>query len=373
MVRNSEGKIVDQSGVEVFKSEVFKGLSSVDNLVQVCPNTTFLDKQTQAAYVAFPDECRKLIEYHSSKAIDDNFSLASVEGKGEKYYDDAKHTAYINNTMCLLALVNKIASLESEQTRNDILGGTFPTKNDDSEDSMIPMYLCVEILKAKCTKDAATPVNSLENYDVTGKTELPKNSTLSQEFDKVIEKLKQLNYDKSYFGSNANMSDTAINYLSACQRDPSGTVDIYAKRGEDNCELYVTQGATNVNSVVMFTVEKKAEATPEIAVPSATPNIEIPAIEQPVIPSVNNEATPVNNSEPSENNNKDEVYKKKLEVIKQKREELEKLRDQANKAEEALIAAQNDAYEELASMFKGHVSQTKTVNPEVSANAAMFK
>ena len=373
MIRNSNGKIVDENGVEVFKSEAFKGLSSVDNLVQVCPSTTFLDKQTNAAYVAFPDETRKFVEFHSSKLLDDNFSLASEE---------TKHNEYINNVVCFLALVNKLSSLETEKVRNDILGGTFPTKNDNSNNSMVPMYLCTEMLKAKCLKDNGTPINSLDNYDVTGKTDIPKNSTLGQEFDKVIEKLKQLDYDKSYF--NADMSEDSMRYLSACQIDPSGMVDIFAECQDDKCVLYVTQGE-NSNSIPMFTVQKKVEtttnvenqvSTPEIAAPSVTPNIEIPAIEAPVVPSISNENNSVNNNQPEQNvsasnQNKEDEYKKKLEIIYKKREELENLRKQVTEAEKALSVAESDAYEELASMFKGHVSQN--VDPSVSINAAMFK
>lgn len=376
MVRNSEGKIVDGNGVEVFKSDTFKGLSSVDNLVQVCPNTTYLDKQTDAAYVAFPEECRKFVEFHSSKLLDDNFSLAS---------DATKHNEYINNVICFLALTNKLSSLETEKVKNDVVGGVFPTKNDNSADSMVPMYLCVEMLKAKCLTDANTPINSLDNYDVTPQSTIQKNSTLGQEFDKVIEKLKQLDYDKSYFST--DMSSDSMGYLSACQIDPSGMVDIFAKCEDDKCMLYVTQGE-NVNSIPMFTVEKKNEvsssnepvtATPEIALPN------IPAIETPVTTAPTNTVDQQPAPVTAESTNIDiNAKKEEEERILKKLEEAKERQKQVNEEVEGLYAELHSLYE---SMFKKtpfeediqkqnelNSMATETVQtPEISLNAAMFK
>lgn len=398
MIRNSDKKIVDEKGNEVFKSEVFRGLSSVDNLVQVCPNTIYLDKQAQAAYLVFPDECRKFVEYHSSKLIDDNYSLASVEAKGEQYFDDTKHREYINNIICFLALTNKIASVETK-AKNDILGGTFPTKNDNSADSMVPMYLCVEMLKGKCRNDLNTPINSLDNYDVTGKVNIPKNSTLGQEFDKVIGKLKQLNYDKSYFHTNIN--EEAMNYIANCQVsnsqikeivDPDGIVkkvkedgmvDIYAKCEEDKCVLYVAQKLEQgdiSNNVTMFTIENKKEVAnnSQVVLPS------ISGIEKPVIPLQNNVTEEIGNTQET-TVAKEEPKKDVLAILESASKLIEcanrlsgnKFNDVKSNLDKNIIHYQNE------SRFKGTpeekklkemmANQQQVQQPVISINSSMFR
>ena len=121
MVRNSEGKIVDQNGVEVFKSDIVKKLAGPDHLIKVCPSTKFLNVQIDQAYLPNPEDTRKFVEYHASKLVDDNTSLAS---------NNEIHDSYINDVICLLGMVNGIDKKASQDIKNDILGGIFPTKND---------------------------------------------------------------------------------------------------------------------------------------------------------------------------------------------------------------------------------------------------
>lgn len=366
MVRNSEGKIVDGNGIEVFTSDVFKKLSSKDNLIEVCPANKFIDLQIEKAYLTNQDDARKFVEFHSSKLLDDNFSLAS---------DESKRNSYINNVMCFLGIAN---GLNKKDAKNNIMGGVFPTKNDNSTDSMVPMYLCTEMLKAKCLKYLDTPVNNLDNFDITAQSTAQKDSTLGQEFDKVISQLKGLDYDKEYFGANADMSNDSMNYLSACQIDPSGMVDIFAKCEEDKCVLYVTQGE-NSNNISMFNVEKKKEeaevpqvATQEVQLPS------IPAIEQPVT------TAPTTTEEKKEVSNVDSKKEEEKQILKEL-EEAKQEQKQANDKVEELYSKLHNLYE---SMFKktpfeediakqtelnSMIANQQQQNPTVSINAQMFK
>lgn len=371
MVRNNEGKIVDENGVEVFTSDVFKQLSSKDNLIEVCPASKFLNLQIEKAYLTNPVDARKFVEFHSSKLIDDNFSLASEE---------AKRNTYINNVICFLGIAN---GLIKKDIKNDIIGGVFPTKNDNSSDSMVPMYLCTEMLRAKCLKYLDTPVNSLDNYDVTAGSTIEKNSTLRQEFDKVISGLKELDYDKEYFSS--DMSDNSINYLSICQKDPSGSVDIYAKCEADKCVLYVTQG-NNINNIPMFTIEKKNVVSEAPVATSVVSLPSIPAIETPVTTATVNTPEVTANAETStveENNTKNEEDSV-LELL----EAAVKLVKYANKQSGYKLGDLEDAMNKgvihyrNASQFKETpaeqlntmlANQPEQQEPAVSMNAAMFK
>ena len=361
MIRNSEGKIVDENGVEVFKSDVFKKLSGPDHLVKVCPSSKYLDFQMEKAYLPNAEDARNFIQYHSSKLLDDNSSLAS---------DKAVKDEYINDVTCFLAVVNCIDKKASQDIKNIILGGTFPTKNDNSQDSMVPMYLCTEMLKAKCLKDIDTPVNNLDNYDITENSQLPKDSTLGKEFDKNIEQLKKLDYDKSYF--NADMSDDSMKYLSACQIDPSGAVDIFAKCEQDKCVLYVTQGQ-NINNISMFEVKKEKEVTP---------NIDIPAIEQPVIATPKVEE-PVVNTRPETSNNDLEAKRVNAQKLSEELKELDKKIKELTALKDQKEAELHEIYD---SMFKKspleeaqkQVELQQMVTPQVqpvapSINAAMFR
>ena len=368
MVRNSEGRIVDGNGVEVFTSDVFnKQLSSKDNLTEVCPANKFIDLQIEKAYLTNPGDARKFVEFHSSKLLDDNFSLAS---------DEAKRSVYINNVICFLGIAN---ALNKKDVKNDIIGGVFPTKNDSSADSMVPMYLCTEMLKAKCLKYLDTPVSSLDNFDVTPQSTVQKNSTLGQEFDKVISELKELNYDKEYFST--DMSNDSMNYLSACQIDPSGMVDIFAKCEEDKCVLYVTQGE-NSNSISMFNVEKKKEVseapvtTPEVSLPS------IPAIETPVsIPEVTAkkevQAEEKNNNEKSGEEGILELLEAAAKLVKYANKQSgNKLSDLEETINNGVIHYRNASQfketpaEQLNTMV---ANQPEQQEPAVSINAQMFK
>ena len=397
MVRNASGKVVNQNGEQVFKSEVFDRISSVDNLIQICPNSASVDVLSGPSYTKFPEEFRKFIEFHSSKLLDDNFSLAR---------ETNEQSIYINNVLCLLAITNKLATSESEKLKNDILGGKFPTKNDDSADSMVPLFLCTEMLKSKFMYQPEdtkknfldVPVASIENHDIYKNAN--RNSTLGQEFDKVIAALKKIDYDKDYF---QDMSDTSQNYLGICQRDPSGSVDIYAKCYEDRCDLCVEQMG-NVNTVKMFDVMKKKNDMPavEIQNPQVESNkaltIELPAIEKPVTTNQNLTETENKVEEKSNDVNlkniEEQVYKLRDEFnnITQQRNDLARekkaLEDKDKKFEEEQTKIQNKINSLYDSVFKKTpfeqqiekeqqiqqmVANGQQPEPVISPNAAMFK
>ena len=356
MVRNSEGKIVDQNGVEVFKSDIVKKLAGPDHLIKVCPSTKFLNVQIDQAYLPNPEDTRKFVEYHASKLVDDNTSLAS---------NNEIHDSYINDVICLLGMVNGIDKKASQDIKNDILGGIFPTKNDNSEDSKVPLYLITEMLKAKCQKDLERPVSNLDNYDLNDK-QIAQDSTLGNEFDKVINAEKQLDYDKEKFSS--DMSQESMDYFVRCSytlnvdtAKNNPPIDNYAKVEDDKCDLYVTQGDI-VNNITMFDIVKKQENTQ---------NLEIPTIEIPVITKQNTQEesnVQINfNNNSLENNNVNvvnqseeyKVYEEKRKTVEQKYQELVELRSKLKEAEEAYNSAQKDAYDTFITMTNNTETKVK--------------
>ncbi len=244
MVRNSEGNLVDNNGVAVFKNPIFNQLTSREHLSQISPNALYVDTQYNQVFATNVEDTRTFLDYNCSKLIDDNASLASDENIKKQY---------LNDVICFAAITKKVLKTADQDTKNKILGGVFATKADSSEDSMIPMYLCVELLQAKCLKEKDMPLENLEVFDISPNAEVTKDSTLWNQLQSVIDDLKTLDFDKKdYFG---DMSDDSRNYLAACQIDPNGSVDIFAKCEEDKCMLYVTQGETS-NSIAMFNVTK---------------------------------------------------------------------------------------------------------------------
>ena len=244
MVRNSEGNLVDNNGVAVFKNPIFNQLTSREHLSQISPNALYVDTQYNQVFATNVEDTRTFLDYNCSKLIDDNASLASDENIKKQY---------LNDVICFAAITKKVLKTADQDTKNKILGGVFATKADSSEDSMIPMYLCVELLQAKCLKEKDMPLENLEVFDISPNAEVTKDSTLWNQLQSVIDDLKTLDFDKKdYFG---DMSDDSRNYLAACQIDPNGSVDIFAKCEEDKCMLYVTQGETS-NSIARFNVTK---------------------------------------------------------------------------------------------------------------------
>ncbi len=372
MVRNSEGKIVDENGVEVFKSDVFKQLSGPDHLIKVCPSTKFLNFQMEKAYLPNPEDTRKFVEYHFSKLVDDNTSLAS---------NDEIHHAYIDDVVCLLGMINGIDKKAPQDVKNSILGGTFPTKNDNSEDSKVPLYLVTEMLKAKCQKDLGKQVSNLDNYDLGKDSTVVKDSTLGSEFDKVVNAAKQLDFDKELFSG--DMSKESMDYFERCSytlnvdtAKNNPPIDNYAKVEADKCSLFVTQGDI-VNNIKMFDITKKQEASV---------NLEIPAIEKPVIAVPTVEQQPVNTDAPKEANSGNDLEEKR-ENAKKVSSEIKDL--DAKIKELTTLRAQKEAelHEIYESMFKKTPAEeeakkqaelqqmvTQQAQPVVpSINAQMFK
>lgn len=307
MVRNSEGNLVDNNGVAVFKNPIFNQLTSREHLSQISPNALYVDTQYNQVFATNVEDTRTFLDYNCSKLIDDNASLASDENIKKQY---------LNDVICFAAITKKVLKTADQDTKNKILGGVFATKADSSEDSMIPMYLCVELLQAKCLKEKDMPLENLEVFDISPNAEVTKDSTLWNQLQSVIDDLKTLDFDKKdYFG---DMSDDSRNYLAACQIDPNGSVDIFAKCEEDKCMLYVTQGETS-NSIAMFNVTKEntennvaqtpvenvaspvQAAAPEVQQPQAPVTTDAPAAELPTLntaPDSNkgNELPPTENS-----------------------------------------------------------------------------
>lgn len=268
--KSQNGELLDISGNKIFTNGVFNSLMAYDHLSQTTPAIQYVDAQIGQAFVPFSDDARKYIDLNVSKLLDDNASLANNDTNVKnKYLDDVTSFA---------ALVNRIC--DNQNISNKIVGGTFTTKNDDSKDSEIPMYLCLEILKSKCLNYLERKTISLENFNLAA-PEASKTSTLAGEFDKTINKCKTLQYDKEYFSTDIN--EATGKWLAACQVDASGSVDLYAKCDSDKCLVFVTQKimdngkeSLNEKSSPLINVVKKA------VVPNVTQPVTVTNITQPV-------------------------------------------------------------------------------------------
>jgi len=225
--RNEVGELVDINGNKIFGNGVFNSLMSYDHISATTPAAQYIDAQADQAFFPYSDDARKYIDINCSKLLDDNASLANP--------DISVKNTYLADVACFLAIVNKIC--DNDNVKNTILGDTFTTKNDDSEDSKIPIYLCIEILKAKCLSYFDRAISPVENFNLTDSS--LQTSNFNAEFDKVIEKTKQLSYNKEYFGQDIN--DVTQKWLSACQIDATGSVDLYAKCDATQCLVFVTQ------------------------------------------------------------------------------------------------------------------------------------
>ena len=377
MKRNSEGKIVDENEIEVFKSDGFKQLSGPDHLIKVCPNSNYLKIQIDKVHLLNPEDSRNFIQFHSSRLLDDNASLASEE---------VKHNEYLDDVTCFLGMVNGLSKNASPEVKNSILGGVFPTKNDNSNDSMIPLYLVSEMLEAKCLKDLDRPTNNLDNYDVTENSQLPKDSTLGKEFDKVVEDLKKVDYDKLYF--NQDMSDRSKEYLSLCQIDPTGSVDIFAKCEDDKRSLFVTQGEI-VNSVEMFSINKEKDITIDnVNTNQAAITDSIPEIEKPVIDmNTNNVNNDVLNSKNINNNDITiDLMNKSYEEALTEIDEANKMEEEADRLALTAKEKRKNAEIKLRTILENRFKKTpaekqvelqQMLEPQIeqapSINAARFK
>lgn len=227
LTKNESGILVDTTGREIFANGIFNTLMSVEHISATAPAIQYIDAQANQAFFPYPEDARKYIDLNCSKLLDDNASLANPD-------INVKNT-YLADVACFLAIVNKIC--DNSNVSDAILGDTFTTKNDDSLDSKIPIYLCIEILRAKCLSYLDRPISPLENFNLTDAS--LQASNLNTEFSKVIEKTKQLSYNKEYFGQ--DISDVTEKWLSACQIDATGSVDLYAKCDQNQCLVFVTQ------------------------------------------------------------------------------------------------------------------------------------
>ena len=390
MERNSEGKLVDNNGVKLFENDLFDQLANIENLSQASPNAKYVDLQANQVFFVYPKDARNYMEFQCSKLIDDNASLAS---------DDTVKNQYLKNVISFLAILNKISKDAPENIKNQILGGTFPTKEDRSEDSMIPMYLCTEILRAKCLKHLDLPVEKLENLDVDNVESTLKTSTLDNQFDNVITTLKSLDYDKNYF--NQDMSEASINYLSNCQIVPDGSVDVFAKCEKDKVVLYVTQQTKeglNSQNITMYDIQNQIENnnTPiqqsDIANNVITPNDNQNSITNNTLEQtpVANENVQVNYSNTQQVNrlskmnprfvNAKETYSTKRLTAEERYKELQELRQKLSEAEKAYEIAHDEeqvAADELAGILAeaiGYGNNEPINQPEfISPNAALFK
>ncbi len=359
MIRNSNGIVVNERGEEVFKSDIFKKLSGPDHLVKICPSTKYLDVQIDKAYLPNPEDARNFVEYYSSKLVDDNTSLAS---------NNEIHNSYVDDVVCFLGMVNGINKKAPQDKKNIIMGGTFPTKNDNSEDSKVPLYLITEMLKAKCQKDLEKPVSNLDNYDLSENSQVVKDSTLGNEFDKVINIEKQLDYDKELFSG--DMSKESMDYFERCSytlnvdtAKNNPPIDNYAKVEDDKCDLYVEQGDIK-NKVTMFNIVKKQEVTQDI---------DIPTIEKPVV-AVQTDTNEITNNNVDANS--------KIDEEKQLLIELEAALDKVNDIKARLHSINESRFkktpQEIEEEKQRQINEMIGDNavqqePVISQNALMFK
>ena len=257
--RNNEGKFVDENGADVFSNDIFNQLVSGEHNYLFTPNSNYVNMQIEKVFIPSPEDARKYVDIVCSKLMDDNGSLASDDKEKELYTKDVKS---------FMAIVNKVCDSAPEDVKNTILGGTFATKDDADPKYQVPLYLCSEILKAKWNAEyQSSPSETWDDFDTSDEKTVATTSTLGEQMDVVIGKLKTLDYDKDYFSG--DMSVDSSNYVAACQFDSTNSIDIYAQCEDNSCDLYATNGQQTYN-VTMFNVQKQAElpATGDISLPT---------------------------------------------------------------------------------------------------------
>ena len=257
--RNNNGKFVDENGTEVFSNDIFNQLMSGEHNYLFTPNSNYVNMQVEKVFIPFPEDARKYVDIVCSKLMDDNGSLASDDKEKELYTKDVKS---------FMAIVNKICDSAPEDVKNTILGGTFATKDDSDSKYQVPLYLCSEILKAKWNSEYQnSPSEVWNDFDTNDEKTVATTSTLGEQMDVVINKLKTLDYDKEYFSG--DMSVDSSNYVAACQFDSTNSIDIYAQCEDNSCDLYATNGQQTYN-ISMFDVKKNVElpATGDVILPS---------------------------------------------------------------------------------------------------------
>ena len=259
--RNNEGKLVTENGELLFSNEIFNQLMAGEHNYLFTPNNNYASMQVEKVFNVYPEDSHKYVDALCSKLMDDNGSLAT----------DSKKGLYTKDVKSFLAVVNKICDTASDDVKNQILGGTFATKNDNDPKSYVPLYLCVEILKSKWNSEYQTsPSETWENFDTNDEKTVPTDSTLAEQINAVVEKLKTLNYDKEYFSS--DMSPESSDYVAACQFDSTNSIDIYAQCDEDACKLCATNGAQTYDVEMFKVVNKKVEVPAVEEVPSIPEN-----------------------------------------------------------------------------------------------------
>lgn len=343
LMRNESGILIDKSGNKVFNNDIFNTLMSVEHISATAPAIQYIDAQANQAFFLYPEDARKYIDLNCSKLLDDNASLANPD-------INVKNT-YLADVACFLAIVSKIC--DNSNVSDAILGDTFTTKNDDSIDSKIPMYLCIEILRAKCLSYLDRAISPLENFNLTDAS--LQTSTFNAEISKVIEKTKQLSYNKEYFGQ--DISDVTEKWLSACQIDATGSVDLYAKCDQNQCLVFVTQKliengqeVLNEKSSPMFVI-KYNNIEPVVNIDAANVNPNMTAGSQDVFQNV----TVVDNNEQANSNitgsrdYKAELIDLKTQLEQKQREEAElqarisQLLDQMVSGENNIQISDNEA------------------------------
>ena len=336
-----------------------------EHMSMTTPASQYVEAQANQVFFQNPEDTRRYIDINCSRLLDDNASLANK--------DVNVVNTYLSDVISFLAVVNKI--VDNQDVNNKILGDTFTTKNNDSLDSKIPMYLCVEILRAKCLAFLGKQMDSLENFNVANNGG---NSTLGMEFDKVVNKTKNLNYDKEYFGRDIN--EVTEKWLSACQIDATGSVDLYAKCEEGQCLIFVTQKVMengqetlNEKSSPMFEVKKTIVSVPSNPVApvtntlSSTPDVfaGVPAnnvFENVTVVDNNNKVEAMNNTNKvitlSEQSTKMAGYRAELKKLTQELKNKEKEKDEIQAQIDSVLEKifNEDSYNNENSQIKGMVA-----------------
>ena len=337
--KNENNILVDEVGNKVFQNQVFDQLMAYEHMSMTTPASQYVDAQANQVFFQNPEDTRRYIDINC-------------------------------DVISFLAVVNKI--VDNQDVNNKILGDTFTTKNNDSLDSKIPMYLCVEILRAKCLAFLGKQMDSLENFNVANNGG---NSTLGMEFDKVVNKTKNLNYDKEYFGRDIN--EVTEKWLSACQIDATGSVDLYAKCEEGQCLIFVTQKVMengqetlNEKSSPMFEVKKTIVSVPSNPVApvtntlSSTPDVfaGVPAnnvFENVTVVDNNNKVEAMNNTNKvitlSEQSTKMAGYRAELKKLTQELKNKEKEKDEIQAQIDSVLEKifNEDSYNNENSQIKG--------------------
>lgn len=363
--KNENNILVDEVGNKVFQNQVFDQLMAYEHMSMTTPASQYVDAQANQVFFQNPEDTRRYIDINCSRLLDDNASLANK--------DVNVVNTYLSDVISFLAVVNKI--VDNQDVNNKILGDTFTTKNNDSLDSKIPMYLCVEILRAKCLAFLGKQMDSLENFNVANNGG---NSTLGMEFDKVVNKTKNLNYDKEYFGRDIN--EVTEKWLSACQIDATGSVDLYAKCEEGQCLIFVTQKVMengqetlNEKSSPMFEVKKTIVSVPSNPVAPvtntlfSTPDVfaGVPAnnvFENVTVVDNNNKVEAMNNTNKvitlSEQSTKMAGYRAELKKLTQELKNKEKEKDEIQAQIDSVLEKifNEDSYNNENSQIKGMVA-----------------